>query len=169
MRTDFKLNRPISEYQIKNLIALRDILISIKNTHTIDMHQYSAKGSYDCDTSCCMVGHAYHRGIGSKPIKRPPMSLNHDFDFFGFLDRELCDTGINLSFKEGGSRIYFISSLHSFLFSLAMPDSFDQAIERLHIVINSQWGRIKLLDDCGDYAQFDANYHYFISTTKVYT
>jgi hypothetical protein len=165
MRTNFRLNAEIPANQLANLKQLREYLIKIKTTHTFDMRVYTSVGAYDCNTDCCMVGHAYHAGIGSLPLARPQLGVFYDFDFAEFIDRELVPSELKLSFKEAGNVIRVNTRIKSFLFRSENPNCFDQAIARLDIVINQDWHKLKFDHPNADYIFIDYSHHYPISGT----
>jgi hypothetical protein len=165
MKTNFKLNNEIPANQMANLKLLRDYIAQIKDTYSFNIRTYTDKGKYSCNTDCCLIGHAYHAGIGSLPLARPQVDFFYDFDFREFGTRELCNEYIDLTFDYLGEVISVTNSLYSFLFDSLNPNCFDQALARLEIVINQDWEKISVDDPYSDSTSINFSHEYPISGT----
>jgi hypothetical protein len=129
-----------TEQRRANVAELLTLCTGLSSTHTLGMTHYrkgSSNPNYDCSTVCCLVGHAFHNGIG-----RTSMYNTTEENYTSYSSNELCT--MNSKFKSEAHE--FTCTPWDFLFSQHWEDDWDEAICRLRLHLSGDYSDISFKD-----------------------
>jgi hypothetical protein len=166
------LDCAITDFQRNNLTQLKGFIATLdRRVYLLDMSTFfSPAGSkniyeyypehsdfhHECGTTCCVVGYAVLGRIGK--ITNLKDQGAYGFNFHAYSEYNLVKQA--LSFIDDSCRIPSNLTVWAFLFSHHNPDSFQQALNRVDIILRGAYDEIEVCLDFSGCLVFDYDHKY---------
>lgn len=157
----YEIENKISNTQRLNLINLKEVLSGIKNTHVLNMNDFMPQGQYftdyECQTPCCMIGHALANNIGNIDRYRNldqdeedayeaygDLGCSHlnefnNINFDDYAAATFCSREVQLYIRVDKLKVPLQGGVYGYLFGTQWGDSFDHAIQRINNVLTTNY------------------------------